>query len=234
MPSANRTRFEPTRFSTVWQNIVAHLTPPSHPSTTSQSAIESAFDHTENGHTESHSTSTRPLEQLLNPKHGTEGRHKQQGVRRKFAKSSQGNTASRYGDDEDNRQPHEPVSHVVVDADFDHFTPMTAKSDSGSTTQTHSLNAFGARNGKASKGNDLLGPKAEGEDGGNESVQGDSNELQSIRRDRRETWLARTVAYEWIIERLWPNIKHFMDSSFPEARKEHSFQKEVRWFSLPC
>ena len=229
---SHRTRFEPARFSTVWQNIVSRLTPPSHPSATSESAIGSALNTTDNGHSESPHVSNRALE-LLNPKHGTEGRHKHQGVRRRFAKSSQGNTASRYGDDEDNRQSYEPLSHVVVEADFDHFSPQTARSDSGSTVQTHGFSAFEAKTGKATKGNKLSASKPEGEEGDNDSAQGDSNEVQSIRRDRRESWWARTAAFEWIFERLWPNIKHFMDSSFPEAKKEHSFQKEVRSVPLP-
>lgn len=215
-----RTRFEPPRLTSIWQTVLNHLTPPSHPSTTSESAIDG---HTDLYYSESLSTQVHPLE-LLNPKAGTSGRHKRNGFRKRGAKSSQANSNSRYGtDDEDMGQPNEPVSHVVVEANFDQFTPLAAKSDSGSTNQTPAT--------KGGQGSiDLVFSKAEGEGGEEDDVdatQADWSEVQSVRRDRRSTWLERTAAYELILERLWPNVKHFMNSSFSEASKERSFQKEV-------
>lgn len=114
-----RTRFAPSRVSAAWQKVVSHLTPPSQPSTTSQSAIDSTFNHTDLYYNESLNITVQHLD-LLNPKSGTHDRHKRMGFRRKGVKSSQANSNSRFGDDEDPGQPNEPVSHIVVDADFDH------------------------------------------------------------------------------------------------------------------
>ena len=226
--STHRARFAPPRLSTAWSTVVSHLVSPSHPSTTSGSAIDSSFNHTGLYYNESLNIPIQHLD-LLNPKSGTNGRHKRLGLRRKGAKSSQANTISRFGDDDNNDvHPNEPVSHVVVDADFDHFTPGTAKSDSGSTTLTPGASAANAsRRRSASSGNDLVLAKVEGEDDDEEGTHRDRSEAQSVSRDRRSTWLQRTAAYQWLVEWCWPNIKHFMDSSFPEPSKEHSFQKEV-------
>ena len=65
------------------------------------------------------------------------------------------------------------------------------------------------------------------EDDEGEGTQADKSDGQSVRRDRRDTWLTRTWAYEMMAERVWPNIRHFLDSSFTEPSKERAFQKEV-------
>lgn len=225
-----RTRFAPSRVSAAWQKVVSHLTPPSQPSTTSQSAIDSTFNHTDLYYNESLNITVQHLD-LLNPKSGTHDRHKRMGFRRKGVKTSQANSNSRFGDDEDPGQPNEPVSHIVVDADFDHFTPATAKSDSDSNSQTPDASAANTKQA-ASSGSDLGFSKAEADDDDEEGNRADRSDAQSMRPDRRSTWLQRTAAYEWIFERLWPNIRHFFDSSFPEPSKERSFQKEVSSYNL--
>jgi hypothetical protein len=40
----------------------------------------------------------------------------------------------------------------------------------------------------------------------------------------------KTPGYEFVMERAWPAIRHFFDSSFPEPSKENAFQKDT-WFA---
>ena len=218
---SQRTRFAPSRVSTVWQNVRSHLAPPVFPSSTSDSVVDSSFNHND---MYNESLNVPVHLDLLNPRSGTSGRHKRHTfARRRTAKSSQANSTSRFGDDEDTEKPGEPVSHVVVDANFDYFSLAIAKSDSGSTTRTPLASAANTPGG----GNDLIFPKTErGEDeSGDED--GAKSEADSFRRDTRKNWWQRTVLYEWTVERIWPNIQHFFDSSFPEPSKERSFRKEV-------
>lgn len=226
---SQKTRFGgPSRLSQVWTSVKTHLTPPSHPSTTSESAIESSF-HTDVYYTGStNGDGHLPLE-LLNPKSGTISRYKRYGGKqRNKPQSSAGKSASRFGDDDEPGTQYEPVNHIVVDTDFDDFTPKPAKSDSGSTNRTPRDTNTATNTGVGESGGHLFGndKKMDGED--DESPSGDRSDGQSIRRDTRAHWIQRTAVYELIVGRLWPNIRHFLDSSFPEASKEKSYQKEVR------
>jgi hypothetical protein len=153
--------------------------------------------------------------ELLNPNNGTASRFKPRPLPRK-AKSSAANSTSRYGDDDEagpsSGATHDPVSHVVVDNDFEQFTPQMAKSESGSTNRT-----------PGASGTKVTGNASEDEDGGPYTP----TDGASISRGQRG-WARRNVVYEMLVERVWPNLAHFMDSSFPEPAKERSFQKEVR------
>lgn len=218
-----KARFEPSRFHHVWQTIVTHLTPPSHPSTTSESAVgTSAYDPSGEFYSESLSAPVHlPLE-LLNPNAGVSGRHKprrsvgeRSGGKRK--KGSIANSTSRYGDDDDVSANNDPVVHLVVDNDFDQFQPTLAKSDSGSTKTPG-----GTSDGGLGETDGDTKEEIDNDD------RNDRSDGGSIRRDRRSNWIKRTIAWEWVVDRIWPNIKHFFDSSFPEYSKERSFQKEVK------
>ncbi|WWD17522.1 hypothetical protein CI109_101963 [Kwoniella shandongensis] len=230
-----RTRFAPSKFSTVWQKVKNSLTPPSHPSTTSESALGSSFRNTTDlyySESISGDPSHLPLE-LLNPKGGTDGKHKRKGISdrisssgrggmRNRARSSQANSTSRYGDDDDmSGKPNDPVSHVVVEANFDHFTPTVPRSDSG----------YGASGGNGSRNHDTLySTKGEDdEDGGGDHTRSEVGST-GRRGSRNPGWIRRNSAVAWVTERMWPNIMHFLNSSFPEPSKERSFQKEA-WFT---
>ena len=129
---------------------------------------------------------------LLNPKAGISGRHKRNVFRRRGAKSSIANSTSRFGDDEEmGTQQNEPVSHIVVDNNFDHFTPAMAKSDSGSTNQTPAATAKST--GEKSSGNDLGFSNGEDDADNDHEAVGSRSDVASVRRDRRSTWVQRTV-----------------------------------------
>ncbi|WVQ67940.1 uncharacterized protein L199_006145 [Kwoniella botswanensis] len=246
MHKSPKTRFKPSGFSQFWQSVKTHLTPPSHPSTTSESAIGgSSFRNTTDNYYYNESvhgggSSHLPLE-LLNPKAGMEGKHKRRmgnssasrggGGLRFRARSSQAASTSRYGDDDDlsSSKPNEPVSHIVVDANFEHFTPAMAKSDSGFSNKTPGTNT---NNGGLDSKNE-----GDGENGGDTTPNGgqmgyDRSDIASTTRrgSRAENWVKRNTAVVWMTERFWPNVKHFLDSEFPEPSKERSFQKET-WFT---
>jgi hypothetical protein len=228
-PAPQKTRFAPSRFSHAWARIIEHLTPPSHPSTTSESGIESSFNNTDLFYAESvePSNNSHPLD-LLNPRSATTSKHKKTTTvtdrlvrSRTRQKSSVANSTSRYGDDEDTFVSSDPVSHVVVENDFEQYIPVVARSDSGSTNRTPGLST---QNAIESSGAGIVS-KENGDEDGPPKTRSDAG---SIRRDMRGNWIRRTVVYELLVDRAWPNFKHFLDSSFPEATKERSFQKEVR------
>lgn len=212
-------RFAPSSMSTIWTKVKNHLTPPSHPSTTSESAVDSSFNNTENlylGATSEHGGVNGPTLDLLNPMAGTTSKYKKT---RRRPKSSAANSNSRYGDDEDlNANPSEPFEHVVVDNDFEHFVPPAARSEGGSTNAGISKNSGTGLFSRTSKDEE----KEE-----DMEARATRSDMGSIRRDRRQSWVKRSMAYEFVVERLWPNLKHFFDSSFPEPSKERAFQKEV-------
>ncbi|ODO08017.1 hypothetical protein I350_03600 [Cryptococcus amylolentus CBS 6273] len=220
-----KARFAPSNLSSVWRSIKTRLTPPSHPSTTSESALGSGLNNTDNMYYEDGSAVRHlPLE-LLNPKAGTDGRHKRKsknsgsrnGLRNR-ARGSQGATStSRYGDDDDmSAKPAEPVSRIVVDNNFEHFTPMVPKSDSG----------YGS--GRTPGTNATPGMDLEEEEDGTPLDRSDAASTQ--RRNSRTLWIRRNSVVEMMVDRVWPNFKHFLDSSYPEPSKERSFQKEL-WFT---
>ncbi|WVF71708.1 hypothetical protein IAT40_006516 [Kwoniella sp. CBS 6097] len=241
----NKTRFKPSGWSEFWTSVKTHLTPPSHPSTTSESALGgSSFRNTTDNYYYSESLSGQPAHlplELLNPNAGTEGKHKRKGPSDRIsarggsgglrfrARSSQGASTSRYGDDDDmSGRPNEPVVHVVVENNFDHFTPVVAKSDSGFSNRTPGASAA---DGKGQL--DTLYSKGDGDDeGGEEGGAHDRSDAASTARrgSRAENWVKKNAVLVWVTERFWPNLRHFLDSSFPEPSKERSFQKEA-WFT---
>lgn len=234
--SKSRTRFAPSRLSSMWRSLVSHLTPPSHPSTTSESALGSSLRNTTDNMYYEDGSAVRhlPLE-LLNPNAGTDGRHKRRGVSdtknsgsrgglRQRLRGSQANSNSRYGDDDDlSAKPSEPVSRIVVDNNFEHFTPAVPKSDSG----------YGSGRTPATNGTPGGGEIGDDEDEeGTRGLRSDGASTTQRRSSAAAQWIQRNVVVEWVTERFWPNVKHFLDSSYPEPSKEHSFQKEVRVHSI--
>ncbi|WVO16425.1 hypothetical protein L204_104101 [Cryptococcus depauperatus] len=233
-PGQNRTgkgkaRFTPSKLSTVWQNVKIRLTPSSHPSTTSESALGSMRNTTDNMYYEDESIIRHlPLE-LLNPKAGQDGKHKKRasdrnsssrGGLRNRARSSQANSNSRCGDDDDYAIPAtEPVSRIVVDNNFEYFTPAAPKSDSG-----HSNRTLGTT--KTPEGGI---PDDEGGTVGDYGEKSDAVSTTQI-RSSVAVWVRNNSVIEWITQRLLPNVKHFFDSSYSEPSKERSFQKEA-WFT---
>lgn len=234
--SKSRTRFAPSRLSSVWRSLVSHLTPPSHPSTTSESALGSSLRNTTDNMYYEDGSAVRhlPLE-LLNPSAGTDGRHKRRGVSdtknsgsrgglRQRLRGSQANSNSRYGDDDDlSAKPSEPVSRIVVDNNFEHFTPAVPKSDSG----------YGSGRTPATNGTPGGGEIGDDEDEeGTRGLRSDGASTTQRRSSAAAQWIQRNVVVEWVTDRFWPNVKHFLDSSYPEPSKEHSFQKEVCVYSI--
>ncbi|KAK8864179.1 hypothetical protein IAR55_001425 [Kwoniella newhampshirensis] len=238
----HKARFAPSKFSTIWQQVKTSLTPPSHPSTTSESALGSSFRNTTDMYYAESITgqsSHLPLE-LLNPKGGTEGKHKRKGISsgsgrgglRNRARSSQANSTSRYGDDDDmSGKPNDPVSHVVVEANFDHFTPTVPRSDSGyGASGGNGTSGAGSRHHSASQSNKGEEDEEGGGPGGGTYDRSDAG--STARRGSRAAvgWVRRNSTVIWVTERMWPNIMHFLNSAFPEPSKERSFQKEA-WFT---
>ncbi|ORY21896.1 hypothetical protein BCR39DRAFT_488115 [Naematelia encephala] len=223
----NRTRFAPSTWSSVWSKVKQQLTPPSHPSTTSESVLGSSAMNRSEYYADSITGYPPHLAlELLDPRKGTEGKHKR---RRKpsapATKSSVSKAGSRFGDEEDGN-PAEPVSHIVVDNDFDQFSPGVAKSESGYSSRSHGAQTPTMEESGAGGG--LFGSRK----GSHDSPEpgGDKSEVASVRRPRKWSKIRRSRAYELVFERVWPNIRHFLDSSFPEQSKERSFQKEA-WFT---
>lgn len=240
-----RTRFAPVRLRSIWSNIVTHLTPPSHPSTTSESALDSSLNHTDTYYGEgsviADPSSTYPnnpsgshaLQHLnqASSRHSTGTRARLRRIRsRRGGKSSAGQSNSRYGDDDDPNMTHEPVSHLVVDNNFEHFTPPPAKSDSGTSARTPGLSHSHAHT-TATPGDGDMDTEGWGKD--EEDVMrgeryGTKSDASALERAGR--WITKLPGYEFTTERAWPNLKHFFDSSYPEKSKERSFQKEA-WFN---
>ena len=230
--SSQRTRFAPVRFSSIWTSIVTHLTPPSHPSTTSESAIDST-NRTDTYYGEgSVGHPGHPL-QLLDPTaHPTKHvRLRRPNSRKKGGKSSGAASVSRYGDDDDPNAVYEPVSHCVVENDFEEFSPPAPKSDSGTSARTP------GRMTVASGGN-VEGDQLEGLENpswGKSDEDTFDKERHATRSevsvyDQAKVWMMAIPGWEFMADRAWPNLKHFFDSSYPEPSKERSFQKEA-WFN---
>ena len=111
--------------------------------------------------------------------------------------------------------------HVVVDNNFEHFTPRPPTSESGVSGHTPGQTSRSGRGGGADSGKDLL----DDDEGG--SQRSEVASLSQERTGHANPWWERNKASLWVVERLWPNIWHFFESSFPEPAKERSFQKEV-------
>ncbi|KAL7421501.1 hypothetical protein Q5752_003270 [Cryptotrichosporon argae] len=255
LPEPERGRFAPENIRRAFGSFLRHLTPPSHPSTTSESALGSSYHNTDFGGS-SYPNTEMPLEYPTSPPPGPSAgkrklkssvwgrRNADEGAtsppvvgrdtfnrsasglpldllsrdgkrRRRRAKASNANSTSRCGDDDDG--PYEPVTVLVVDNDFEQFTPKPAKSgsESGSTPMP---SASGA------------GTRRTGDDGDDGDGDGCFNDNSSVRRDRRKHWIMRSAVWEWAFERVWPVVLHFVDSGYPEASKEKAYQKEA-WFN---
>lgn len=242
----HRTRFEPSRTSNLWAKIRKQLAPATHPSTTSQSAHESGF-HTDTDIFFLETNNHLPLE-LLDPvaahnrkrkgSAGGGGLLKGRKSDVKARKSSAGISGSRFGDEDEGSC--EPVSCVVVENDFDKFKPHLDKSDSGSTRTAGGRSGnntpsarigLGGRTslfGKSEEDNDEDSLDGGGNGGRRRSGVDDLDITSSkTKRGRERNWLQRSKAYEILVERIWPNFRHFLNSSYTEPSKERSFIKEV-------
>lgn len=245
-------RFEPTTLSRVWASVRKHLTPLTHPSTTSESAMGSGlyaetdlFGYDEGGGRRTRSQSHLPLE-LIDPvaaRHrkkgmsgllkGGSGKGKGQGGRTDSSKrglNSLQQSGSRY-DGEDDEGPWEPVSTVVVDNDFEQVVPLAARSDSGSTrTPGASASHMGAT---TKEGSSLFGPKSEDVDEAGQRRNSVASEVEGLattggRRDEDgRNWIQQTRVYEMLMVTMWPSVKYFFDSKYIDPQKEYAFMREV-------
>jgi hypothetical protein len=177
-----------------------------------------------------------PLE-LLNPTtHPTKHvRLRRPTSRKRGGKSSGAASTSRYGDDDDPNAVWEPVSHCVVENDFEEFTPHVPKSDSGTSRlagRTHTIQSSGTAN--ANVEGDQLEALADPSWGKADEEIFDKDRHQTRSEvsvlDQAKSWMQSIPGYEFTVDRFWPNFKHFFDSSYPEPSKERSFQKEA-WFN---
>lgn len=227
--------------SGIWSVFKQKLKNPSHPSTTSQSAL---------GETEGASGSTlgsyfRPHAKSANSSASVGGR---------------AYAGSQLGYDEEGLpiDSVEPVSMVVVESDLLDFIPL-AKSDNGSASagpnDAHYTNyrtgvddggteSANARNphthgpmvesgqtdseGKswARRVADSIVGSARGKSANRQTIMDDGS---SIRRENKPLWIQRTWVWEVIMERTIPALQYFCDSSFPEASKEKSYRKEMHF-----
>ncbi|KAJ9096383.1 hypothetical protein QFC21_005205 [Naganishia friedmannii] len=226
--------------SGIWGVFKAKLKNPSHPSTTSQSAL---------GETEGASGST--LGSYFRPQ--AKSANSSASVGRQYA-------GSQLGYDEDGQiiEPVEPVSLVVVESDLLDFVPL-AKSDNGSASAANQDAHFTTyRTGVDDGGSSSAHPRNSHihgglvETGGQTDSEGKSwarrvadsiigsarprsgrqtamDDGSSIRRENKPLWIQRTWIWEAIMERTVPAFKYFCDSSFPEASKEKSYRKEMHF-----
>lgn len=119
--------------------------------------------------------------------------------------------------DADDAAEYEPVHHVVVDSDLGMYIPPS-KSDNGSAATPGNTGLH-----TTTDGSHLSRSQAGHTTGSN----GDGS---SIRRENRASWITRSWAYELAVERCWPAVKYFCESSFPEPAKEKAYLKES-WFA---
>lgn len=231
------------RASLAWAFVKEKLRNPSHPSTTSDSAVGETD-------TTGGASSMRFSSAGGYPHRPGNGRRKASGA---ATNSSAGGgrgysgSAADYDDVAGNGASAEPVSHVVVESDLGQLIPPT-KSDNGSAMTPGDHGGFAADNAEAEKGgNAAQGGDGDGNGGRISAAAGSDShpswvqrlaasgrnhtDNSSIRRDRRSNWIKRSWMWEFIVERSWPAVKHFCDSSFPEPRKEASYQKEL-FFTL--
>ena len=246
-------RFEPTKFSQVWASFRKHLTPATHPSTTSESAMGSGlyaetdmFGYDEGGRRTGPGAHL-PLEMIdpmaaknrnrrkggfggfLSPKNTKSGRPIDT-LKRGMTSGQQ--SGSRY-EGEDDEGPWEPVSSVVVDNDFEQVIPAGGRSDSGSTRTP-------GNGGSAvqKEGSSLFGPKSENPDDTNgrgagqrrDSATTDGGATTAGKMSEGIHWIQETRAYEMIVLTMWPSVKYFFDSRYSDPQKEKAFTKEVSVF----
>jgi hypothetical protein len=238
-------RFEQPSLTGIWATVRKHLTAPTHPSTTSESAHGSGiYAETDiyDGHgMRSPSGSHLPLELidpvaasrrrkglggLLRPKSRSQGNGAGIGDSWRKGKGS-GPSGSARGDDEEG--PWEPVSSVVVENDFEQVVPHAARSDSGSTAQGASHTQLSQSHGPK-EGSSLFGKSEEAGTAGRQrrsSTQSDGFAGDGRRGEDRKKWLQQTWAYEMIVGTIWPSINYFFDSRYTDPHKERAFMKEV-------
>lgn len=225
----------------IWSTFKQKLKNPSHPSTTSQSAL---------GETEGASGSTlgsyfRPHTKSANSSASVGGR---------------AYAGSQLGYDEEGLpiESVEPVSMIVVESDLLDFIPL-AKSDNGSASAgPNDAHYTNYRTGVDDGGSSSVNPRTSHTHGPMvESGQTDSeskswarrvadsivgsarvksanrqtamDDGSSIRRENKPLWIQRTWVWEVIMERTIPALQYFCDSSFPEASKEKSYRKEMHF-----
>jgi len=253
---AQRTRFEtnPNSISSMWASIRRHLTAPTHPSTTSESAHGSGiyadtdlFTYNEAHGMRSPSGNHLPLE-LIDPVAASKRRRGfrnflKSGNSIKNAELSPENWkrgrgsgqpgGSRCGEDEEG--PFEPVSTVVVENDFEQVVPLAARSDSGSTNRTPG--ASGTHGPTTKEGSSLFG-KSEDKEGQEKEKeiedsqeQGGEGSTKGGKGDEKwKHWIQTSWLYEFIFITVWPSIVYFFNSKYSDAAKERAFIKEVRQF----
>lgn len=241
-------RFEQTSLIGVWASIRKHLTAPTHPSTTSESAHGSGiYADTEiyDGRgMRSPSGNHLPLElidpvaasrrrkgfsSLLRSKTRSQGNGTLPGETWRRGKTS-GPSGSARGEDEEG--PWEPVSSVVVDNDFEQVVPHAARSDSGSTAQGASNThlSHGPKEGSSLFGKSEVTGTMERDRRGSVQSEGHNGE-GSTKGDKREKglarWIQKTWGYEMVVGTIWPSINYFYDSRYTDPQKERAFMKEV-------
>lgn len=224
---ANARSSTPTTAARIWSRLKESFGPPQRSSTNTESQ-DDPNDLSLAGSTifAGSNTAVRSPLDLLNPRGGTASRHKfgRKGSRPTFSRGKSSWGASRSGKDEeeDDETAHEPLSHVVVENDFDRFVPA-AKSDSGSTGNGTKDPAAGEAEKR------LVQLPEDTADTADKASWDEMAELRSQDRTARSSmaWVTRNVAYEMVTDRLWPNLRHFFDSTFPEEVKERAFQREV-------
>lgn len=199
---AQRTRFEtnPNTLSSIFASIRRHLTAPTHPSTTSESAHGSGiyadtdlFTYNDVHGMRSPSGNHLPLE-LIDPVAASKRKKgfrnflksgnsiKNDGITPDNWRRGKGSGqpgGSRCGEDDEG--PFEPVATVVVENDFEQVVPLAARSDSGSTNRTPGTHGPTTKEGSSlfGKSEDKEGKEREGEyednqeQGGGGSTKGD-------------------------------------------------------------
>lgn len=241
-------RFEPTKFSQVWASFRKHITPATHPSTTSESALGSGlyaesdmFGYDEDGRRTGPGPHL-PLEMIdpmaaknrnrkrgiggfLRPKNTRSGRPIDT-LRRGMTSGQQ--SGSRY-EGEDDEGPWEPVSSVVVDNDFEQVIPAGGRSDSGSTRTPGN---GGSTSAAQKEGSSLFGPRSENPDDHPATKRRDSASTEGAgtaagKQSGGSHWITESRPYEMVVLTMWPSVKYFFDSRYSDPQKEKAFIREV-------
>lgn len=250
-PAPGAVRFEPTKLSQVWSSFRKHLTPATHPSTTSESALGSGlyaetdmFGYDEEGRRTGPGPHL-PLE-MIDPL-AAHSRNRKKGLGGLMSKSSKSGrpvdllsrrltslqqSGSRY-EGEDDEGPWEPASAVIVDNDFEQVVPLAARSDSGSTR------GASAQGATTKEGSSLFGPKSEDVDAAGQRRYSTTSDIEGgattggKRDEDIKNWIQSSKAYEMLVVTIWPSVKYFFDSKYSDPQKEYAFAREVRPVQSP-
>ena len=236
MPS-QRTRFASNHLSSLWGTIVQRLTPPSHPSTTSNSANGSSFNHTDLYYSDSYPDAViQPLSARSKSKPSPTPlpRRRKTGFLSRTKSPANGSKYGGGGDmtgEEETKSgggETELVCHVVVENDFDQFNPPGARSDSGSTTRTPGFSSIGRVSGRVFTRTEKDAEGGMSFDGREKSeMDVDHSSSSDLKNGKNKSWIKRQKTYKFVVRTAWPAVRYFFDSSYPEPAKERSFQKEV-------